>query len=540
MSAAAAMLVGELVDKKSMEEETHSRLARSATVLLEEVNSEDSQTVELEIQSLGKDGAEQENIESSIHEVELRVKKNIRSLCIQGQLNARQFNQLCKILKVIPFLFKLSFENAKKADYIFTDAQIKQLVDAIRGNARSLLVSLSFHSIGLSYESTIELSRLFFKTGSDFFRLSIVNNLVKRSDPRLFTSSILNQCSLTDIDLSATSFSLNAIRALVDALRYNHTVLRFSISLRCDFTDNSVNWLMASGLSDERKKVFETLRTLLSDNTTLECLELPDSNINNTETAIIASGLSRNANLTEVNLARNQISDDGLKALADAIRQNLSALKRIDLRDNNIEIDGVQSIIKSIQFARTQKKYTLIECHVELEAWENAFTPNEDYLQTIDELKAILADNSKKDHTVTLNWAKLAPVIGFIRAHRDHSLRFSILALVPIIVAFTGLRKPVPVKFLRSSSQMQRALTNPFVQLAASPAPDTLSLSLSLSETQRSSSAGLLTPQFNLHQNHHAARAAPPTAAAAAGVDNSSSAAAAAAANSTAAAAAKR
>uniref|UniRef100_A0A7S3PRP4 Uncharacterized protein n=1 Tax=Aplanochytrium stocchinoi TaxID=215587 RepID=A0A7S3PRP4_9STRA len=134
-----------------------------------------------------------------------------------------------------------------------------------------------------------------------------------------------------------TSKKVFGFRKSKDALRSGYKdidiVIRNSTSLNC--------W--------ERKSSFTSFAQVLAANETCEKLRIfgrISSNINGAEGAkVIALALAKNTKLKELVIRYSLISDEGAKAISEAIRENPnSALTSLDLESNEIGPQGAKEI----------------------------------------------------------------------------------------------------------------------------------------------------------------------------------------------------
>ena len=98
--------------------------------------------------------------------------------------------------------------------------------------------------------------------------------------------------------------------------------------------------LQQNNIGDEGiKELTEALKT----NTTLTTLNLQQKNIGDEDIKALAEALKTNTTLTTLNLQQNNIGDEGIEALAEALKTN-KTLKTLNLQQNNIGDEGVKKL----------------------------------------------------------------------------------------------------------------------------------------------------------------------------------------------------
>lgn len=98
--------------------------------------------------------------------------------------------------------------------------------------------------------------------------------------------------------------------------------------------------------------------------TGLSVLRLSKNNIKCEGTSHVASVLSKDANISGLDLSHNGIGDEGAKALADAIETKKTGIVSLDLSYNSVSSKGVEHLSKSV-------KATAGEGSLEIDLCEN-------------------------------------------------------------------------------------------------------------------------------------------------------------------------
>ena len=90
------------------------------------------------------------------------------------------------------------------------------------------------------------------------------------------------------------------------------------------------------------------LAEALKENETLRKLGLRDNKISDEGARALTEALKENKSLEELRLNYNKISDEGAIALAEALKEN-KTLRKLDLRENDISEELHQRINKSLR-----------------------------------------------------------------------------------------------------------------------------------------------------------------------------------------------
>ncbi|CAF1472311.1 unnamed protein product, partial [Didymodactylos carnosus] len=106
---------------------------------------------------------------------------------------------------------------------------------------------------------------------------------------------------------------------------------------------SSVSEAYPTKLSNEENKVLEKLR---SNDTTI--LDVASNNISDAGAKAIAEALKTNQTLTELNIENNNISDAGAKAIAEALKTNQTLIV-LGIQNNNISDAEAKAIAEAVK-----------------------------------------------------------------------------------------------------------------------------------------------------------------------------------------------
>ena len=113
-----------------------------------------------------------------------------------------------------------------------------------------------------------------------------------------------------------------------------------------DFVHSKVDKLdLRNKISDEG---VEAVAKALKDNSVLQELDLRSNNISDEGVEALADAMKLNSVLQESDLRSNNTSAEGAKAMAEALKVNL-ILWALALRSNNISDEGVEALAEALE-----------------------------------------------------------------------------------------------------------------------------------------------------------------------------------------------
>lgn len=148
-------------------------------------------------------------------------------------------------------------------------------------------------------------------------------------------------CTVAKLDLSDNEISTKGLALLLAAMRINTQLS--SVLLR---KNNFFN-----GLS-------ENFLQFLTDNLSMDTLDLSQCNLRCTSLTGIGEGLSRNKALKSLNLAFNKIQDRGVEVICYGLLKNQS-LSLLDLTSNEVKNKGALSFAKALKSNSTLESLLL-------------------------------------------------------------------------------------------------------------------------------------------------------------------------------------
>ena len=147
----------------------------------------------------------------------------------------------------------------------------------------------------------------------------------------IFCHCLMNNSTLTELNLSSNKFTDDGSRRLAEAIQVNTTLQELNISM--------------NKITDEGAK---RLAEAIQINTTLKELNISMNIITDEGAKILAEAIQVNITLQELNIASNEIFDEGAKGLAEAIKVN-KKLQILNISSNRITDEGAKRLAEAIQ-----------------------------------------------------------------------------------------------------------------------------------------------------------------------------------------------
>ncbi|XDV28544.1 hypothetical protein PO909_031817, partial [Leuciscus waleckii] len=169
----------------------------------------------------------------------------------------------------------------------------------------------------------------------------------------------LNNCELTEKSCSVLATVLSS-KTILKALNLNNSrLLDSGVKEICEGLKNPVCELKILKLRkcDLTEESCSALASVLSsDSSILKDLDLSNNNLQNSGVKLLSDGLKNNCKLEKLRVSNCSITEEGYKALASALRSNLSHLIELDLRGNDPGQSGVKELSDLLQDQKCQLK----------------------------------------------------------------------------------------------------------------------------------------------------------------------------------------
>ncbi|XP_026119934.1 NACHT, LRR and PYD domains-containing protein 3-like [Carassius auratus] len=195
----------------------------------------------------------------------------------------------------------------------------------------------------------------FKKSDECLIRLSAVIKTSKRA--------LLNDCSLSDRSCSALATVIRSDTNLKD-LNMNNNNLQDSglINLCIGLRDIKCKLeILSLRKCDLTKESCSALASVLSSDSSLKDLDLSNNNLQDSGVKLLSDGLKESCKLEILKLSFCSITEEGYKALASALRSNPSHLKELDLTGNDPGQSGVKELSDLLQYQNCQLKLRLLD-----------------------------------------------------------------------------------------------------------------------------------------------------------------------------------
>ena len=171
------------------------------------------------------------------------------------------------------------------------------------------------------------------------------------------------------LEILDTSLDSKCVSILSEILKTNKTIktlwlhtssLTGGIKQVSDslFNNKTLEQLLLSNVTDITDEDITHLSTMLSSNTTLKVLYLPNCNITDNGVRFICKGLTKNQTLTTLNIGRNpQITSVSTSTIADLIQT--TTLTELYLYDTSLNNDDIKTICTSLNKNTTIRELQL-------------------------------------------------------------------------------------------------------------------------------------------------------------------------------------
>ena len=311
------------------------------------------------------------------------------------------------------------------------DIGIIEVVKCIQRNAalRVLKLDVSYNSI--CDDGAMAISRIL-RTNNILQELNISNNAICDSGVTSIIQSIQNNTALQVLDISHNSLTDEVAVAISCTLRKNNALKELNISYN-KIHDDGVTNLVHSIQDNTTLQVLDMSHNSISDigiltvskclkSKSLQSLKISWNNFHlsldstvksfnmcskwfgNSGAILISAFLYHNTFLQQLDISRNNISDDGAVAISECIKNNY-VLDWLNLSHNEITSEGVVNILKSIHSESSLHSLNLthnIIYKLELPLIDNVY----DRVKKVCSLKISyneIDDHSQNFHTVLVS-----------------------------------------------------------------------------------------------------------------------------------------
>ena len=180
--------------------------------------------------------------------------------------------------------------------------------------------------------------RKFLQCSLDMQHVNVTGTVTTDDQMLIFCDCLMNNSTLTELNLSSNKITDEGVRRLVKAIQVNTTLRSLDISHNTTSDDGM------SSISD-----------CLKINATLSKLNLSNNKITDEVVKMFSEAIQINTTLQDINMSSNNITDEGAKRLAEAIKVN-TTLKELNISKNWISKEGVMRIVEACTINRTLHK----------------------------------------------------------------------------------------------------------------------------------------------------------------------------------------
>ena len=305
------------------------------------------------------------------------IKKNstLQQLVISGNnISSKGAKQIAEAVKINTTLRNFDISNNKTSN-----DGVKFISDCLKHNC--ILKELNLSGNEITNEGVIELSEAI-SMNMTLLKLNISKNWITTDGILNFLETINNRkCVIQSLNITHNnvtksglikieqsikklSFPLevfvswNEIKENADVLK--STIKCLSYNSHNDFIECSDikedEWPLHNISNVEYRVIF--LCGCLKEANSLQELNLAKNNITTEGAKKIAEAIQATKTLQKLNLYWNKISDDGAVAISDSLKINIS-LQELHLAWNNIKTEGAKKIAEAIQATKTLQKLNL-------------------------------------------------------------------------------------------------------------------------------------------------------------------------------------
>ena len=306
------------------------------------------------------------------------IKKNskLQELVISGNnISSKGAKQIAEAVKINTTLRNLDISNNKTSN-----DGVKFISDCLKHNC--ILKELNLSENEITNEGVIELSEAI-RMNMTLLKLNISKNWITIYGILNFLETINNgKCVIQSLNIAhnnVTKSGLIKIEQSIKKLSFplevfaswneikdgNADVLKSTIkclsynshndSIECSNIKED-EWTLHNISNIEYRAAF--LCDCLNEDNTLQELNLAWYNITTEGEKKIAEAIKVTKTLQKLNLHDNNISDDGAAAISDSLKINVS-LQELILAENNITNEGAKKIAEAIQVTKTLRKLNL-------------------------------------------------------------------------------------------------------------------------------------------------------------------------------------
>ncbi|XP_051978308.1 protein NLRC5-like [Xyrauchen texanus] len=267
---------------------------------------------------------------------------NLKELDLSGnKLTNSGMKMICSLLKNTQF----KLEKLKMSDCSITEEGYKALSSALKSNPSNLIeLDLRGNNPG---QSGVKLLYDIIEKQNCNLRLRFLQSFAAEEACEHLTKVLdKNPLLLKELDLSHNKIKGFDELKLSDLLKDSHSKLEKIMLSYCDLTEKSCS----------------ALASVLSSDTTLKEIDLNNSPLKDSGVKRLCEGLKKSqCKLNRLNLSNCSITEEGYKALSSALNSNPANLIELDLRGNDPGQSGVKLLYDIIEKQNCNLRLRLLQ-----------------------------------------------------------------------------------------------------------------------------------------------------------------------------------
>ena len=281
-------------------------------------------------------------------------------------------------LRINSTLLEIVVSKTLRSGVLAVNAQCSQFTLLSEGiaDAEALIVTSLLYNNNCADVKEIdfsdnEISDVGITTLSDLLRiyplqkLNISRNQLSEVGITAIVESLMLNTSLQELNMSYNKINIEGSKKIADLIKLNKTLLHLDISY-CDIPEDGAIVISKSYISNNvlQAMVMSWKGSWLAVNTTdlLPKCDLSRKCIGNSGTQILLNLLHK-IKVEQLNLSYNNITDEGVLAITDFLKQN-NTLKQLIMSHNKISGDGAYNLAKVIQSNTTLQKLDISHCDI--------------------------------------------------------------------------------------------------------------------------------------------------------------------------------
>ena len=237
---------------------------------------------------------------------------------------------------------QLTFLNLSDCNLVYSnDDGVELNIDVLSSilDGCSNLKSLVLDRNDIKIEGAVSLVADFIASNTSLTVLSLANNTMGDTNAKLMYKALKKNTSLRELGLGQNRITLPKL--LFESKRACEHLTHLDLSAR------KYGYPYSNKEKIRTTPSVKLIASYLSRNPALIELNLSNNSITSSSVRTLASSLVNNTNLQHLNLSRNSLTDKCIPSFDVALKKNTTLLS-LDLSDNKIKVTGRRELIRSI------------------------------------------------------------------------------------------------------------------------------------------------------------------------------------------------